>query len=110
MRHVREAEVCDAIAPGGVCCVDSIKKHASGTYLCRMLNKAMIRLFTGLIRFYQGAISPYLGGQKCRYTPTCSEYTVLAIRKYGALKGSWLGLKRMLRCAPWGGHGPDPVP
>jgi len=60
------------------------------------------------VRFYQGAISPYLM-PSCRYTPTCSQYTIEAINKYGALKGSWMGLKRISRCHPWGGSGHDPV-
>ncbi|HAW50808.1 MAG TPA: membrane protein insertion efficiency factor YidD [Flavobacteriales bacterium] len=67
------------------------------------------KLFTGLIKFYQMAISPYLG-QNCRYEPTCSEYSVRAIDKYGVFKGSWLSIKRILSCGPWGGHGYDPVP
>lgn len=46
----------------------------------------------------------------CRHTPTCSEYTMEAIIKYGSLKGSWLGLKRILRCNPFGTSGYDPVP
>ena len=46
----------------------------------------------------------------CRYVPTCSEYTAQAIEKYGAAKGSWLGLLRILRCHPFAGHGEDPVP
>jgi hypothetical protein len=58
---------------------------------------------------YKRVISPWLM-PACRYTPTCAEYTIEAIRKYGALKGSWLGLKRISRCHPWGGHGHDPVP
>lgn len=62
-----------------------------------------------IVRFYQGAISP-LFPSCCRYTPTCSQYAIEAIRKHGALKGSWLALKRILRCQPWGGSGYDPVP
>lgn len=62
-----------------------------------------------LIRFYQHYISP-LTPPACRYTPTCSQYTYEAIQKYGALKGCWLGLKRICRCHPWGGSGYDPVP
>lgn len=67
------------------------------------------KFFVGLIRFYQAAISPYLG-QNCRYTPTCSEYSVQALEKHGVIKGSWLSLKRIVSCGPWGGHGFDPVP
>lgn len=66
-------------------------------------------LFLGLIKFYQKCISP-LTPASCRYTPTCSQYALEAVRKYGALKGGWLALKRILRCNPWGGSGYDPVP
>ena len=69
----------------------------------------MTRLLIILVRFYQGAISP-LFPPACRYTPTCSQYTLEALRKYGALKGGWLAIKRISRCHPWGGHGHDPVP
>lgn len=62
-----------------------------------------------LIKFYQRAISPYLM-PSCRYTPSCSEYGVEAFRKHGFFKGSYLTLKRVLSCHPWGGHGYDPVP
>lgn len=61
------------------------------------------------IRFYQGAISPMFPAA-CRYTPTCSQYAVEAVRKYGAVKGCWLAVKRIARCHPWGGSGDDPVP
>jgi putative membrane protein insertion efficiency factor len=46
----------------------------------------------------------------CRYAPSCSEYAIIAMRKYGAIKGSWLATKRLMRCHPWGGSGYDPVP
>ena len=49
-------------------------------------------------------------GRQCRYTPTCSAYALEALQKHGLLKGSWLAFKRILRCAPWGGSGYDPVP
>jgi len=62
-----------------------------------------------LIRFYRGYISP-LKPPVCRFTPTCSEYALEAIMKYGAIKGSWLAIKRICRCHPWGGSGYDPVP
>ncbi|MBL7692857.1 MAG: membrane protein insertion efficiency factor YidD [Flavipsychrobacter sp.] len=73
------------------------------------VKKLLTILFTGLIRFYQLAISPLLGA-RCRYTPTCSAYGMEAIKKHGPLKGGWLTLKRFGRCHPWGGHGYDPVP
>lgn len=67
------------------------------------------RLMCRLIRFYKGAISPYLM-PACRFTPTCSEYAYEAITKYGALKGGFLALKRVLRCNPFCKGGYDPVP
>ena len=67
------------------------------------------RLVVLLIRFYQYAISPFLG-RSCRYHPSCSEYAVEAVEKYGALKGSWLAVKRVGRCHPWHPGGYDPVP
>lgn len=66
-------------------------------------------LFIGLIRFYQLVISPILPAS-CRYTPTCSQYSLEAIKKYGPFKGGYLAFRRILRCNPWGGHGHDPVP
>lgn len=65
--------------------------------------------FIFLIRIYQWFISPLLGN-KCRYTPTCSQYGVEALQKHGIFKGGYLTLKRFLSCHPWGGHGHDPVP
>lgn len=62
-----------------------------------------------LIRIYQVTLSPWLG-KSCRYTPTCSNYGIEAIRKYGFFKGGWLTFKRILSCNPWGGSGYDPVP
>jgi uncharacterized protein len=61
------------------------------------------------IWLYQKAIPPYLP-TACRYTPTCSHYSQEAIQRHGLLKGSWLGVKRLARCHPWGGQGYDPVP
>ena len=62
-----------------------------------------------LIRIYQVTLSPFIGNS-CRYTPTCSNYGIEAIQKYGAFKGGWLTFKRILSCNPWGGSGYDPVP
>ena len=73
----------------------------------------MKRIFSFLllipIKIYQTIISPLLG-PSCRFTPTCSQYAVEAIQKYGPFKGSWLSFKRILKCHPWGGSGYDPVP
>jgi len=62
-----------------------------------------------LVKIYQWFISPFTLSS-CRFTPTCSQYALEALRKYGPLKGLWLALRRLSRCHPWGGHGYDPVP
>ena len=62
-----------------------------------------------LVRGYQKLISPLMP-DCCRYQPSCSEYMVEALKKHGAVKGSYLGIKRILRCHPFGGSGYDPVP
>jgi putative membrane protein insertion efficiency factor len=65
--------------------------------------------FIIIIKIYQLLISP-LFPSSCRYTPTCSHYTVEALKKHGLFKGGWLGIKRISKCHPWGGNGYDPVP
>jgi putative membrane protein insertion efficiency factor len=69
----------------------------------------LAKLFIAIIRFYQLVISPILPSA-CRYTPSCSAYGIEALKKHGAIKGSILTIKRIMRCNPWGGHGEDPVP
>lgn len=71
--------------------------------------QVIIYPFLLLIRFYQGAISPFLPAV-CRYTPTCSHYAAEALQKHGLVKGGWLATKRIVSCNPWGGKGYDPVP
>ena len=73
------------------------------------MNKILVTPFILLVRFYQLAISPWMGSN-CRYQPTCSSYMIEALKEHGLLKGLWLGTKRIGRCHPWGGHGYDPVP
>lgn len=75
----------------------------------KSLKKIVSFPFIALIKIYQHVISPWMG-PSCRYTPTCSQYGIDAIKKYGPIKGGWLTLKRIGRCHPWGGHGHDPVP
>ena len=75
----------------------------------------MLLIVRFLIRFYQWTISPVLSalggpGAGCRFQPTCSRYFLEAVETHGLLRGSWLGLKRLGRCQPWGGQGDDPVP
>ena len=74
------------------------------------------RLVLGLIRLYQKTLSfdhgitgKIFGERFCRFYPTCSEYSYQAIAKYGVLRGSWIGAKRIIRCHPWNDGGYDPV-
>lgn len=73
------------------------------------LKKILIFPFVLLVRFYQGAISPFTPAA-CRFEPTCSHYTVEALQKHGLFKGGWLAIKRIISCHPWGKSGYDPVP
>lgn len=73
------------------------------------LRRLAVTLLVLPIRFYQVAISPHTP-PACRFTPTCSQYAIEAIRKHGPFKGLYLAVKRILRCNPWGGSGYDPVP
>lgn len=74
-----------------------------------VLKNFLLLLLTALVRVYQLLISPMLP-PSCRYTPTCSAYMLGALKVHGPVQGLWLGLKRIGRCHPWGGHGYDPVP
>uniref|UniRef100_A0A7C4AT25 Putative membrane protein insertion efficiency factor n=1 Tax=Desulfomonile tiedjei TaxID=2358 RepID=A0A7C4AT25_9BACT len=67
------------------------------------------RVLVGVIRFYQVFLSP-LFPSACRFYPTCSEYAILAVVRYGPAKGAWLAVKRLVRCRPFGPGGYDPVP
>jgi len=69
----------------------------------------MRAVIVAAIRGYQILISPWLPGS-CRYEPSCSHYALEAVRRHGALRGSWLSVRRLLRCHPFGSHGYDPVP
>lgn len=92
-----------------------LTNHVAHTLII-MINHILKGISTGLswllllpIFFYRNCISPFTP-PSCRYTPTCSQYAVEAIRKHGPFKGLWLAVKRILRCHPWGGSGYDPVP
>ena len=74
-----------------------------------MLNKVATFPLLILIRGYQLIISPLLGSN-CRFMPTCSEYAMESLRSHGLIKGSYLTIKRIGKCHPWGGHGYDPIP
>jgi uncharacterized protein len=73
------------------------------------LNKLLTLPFVVLIKIYQYGISPLIG-PKCRFTPTCSNYALAALKKHGFVKGFWLSLKRISSCHPLGKSGYDPVP
>lgn len=75
----------------------------------QVLKKIIQFPFILLIKLYQWIISP-LTPAACRYTPTCSQYSIEAIKEWGVLRGGWLAIKRISSCHPWGGHGHDPVP
>ncbi len=69
----------------------------------------MKQLLLVLLGFYRYAISPMLG-RRCRFFPSCSEYAAEAVEKHGAVRGSWLSVRRLFRCHPWNPGGFDPVP
>jgi hypothetical protein len=75
----------------------------------KYIGKLFEWLFIVMIKIYQYTISPLLGAN-CRYTPTCSQYSIEALKTHGTIKGLWLALKRISSCHPWGGRGYDPVP
>jgi len=86
----------------------------NGTLLAESQNIAMFRkiaviIFISLIRFYQTCISPFFFASCCRFYPSCSEYAIEAIELYGPVKGTFLGMKRILRCNPLHPGGYDPV-
>jgi len=73
----------------------------------------MKKLLIAILKIYSRAVSPFLTrifGNACRFTPTCSEYSIAAVEKFGALKGLKLGIRRFAKCHPWGDFGYDPVP
>jgi putative membrane protein insertion efficiency factor len=78
-------------------------------HFSRLARQVLIFPFLALIRLYQLIVSPWLG-PKCRFTPTCSQYGMEALRKHGLIKGLWLTIRRVSKCHPWGGSGFDPVP
>ncbi len=74
-----------------------------------MIRKLLTKILLLPIYFYRGYISPLIP-PSCRFTPTCSQYAMEAIQKYGPFKGLYLAVRRILKCHPWGGSGYDPVP
>ena len=74
-----------------------------------MINRILIFPLIVFIRIYQLVISPIIG-QNCRFQPTCSEYAASCFKQFGLIKGTFLSLKRIAKCHPWGKHGYDPIP
>ena len=72
------------------------------------MKQLLNNIFVRIIKLYQVMISPFFS-PTCRYIPSCSEYGIQAIKKYGLFKGGYQTIKRILRCHPWGGRGHDPV-
>ncbi|MDE5968447.1 MAG: membrane protein insertion efficiency factor YidD [Muribaculaceae bacterium] len=77
--------------------------------LCYGVRLLLVWLLSLPIKFYRACISPMLPAS-CRFTPTCSQYALEALRRHGPFKGLWLTIRRISRCHPWGGSGYDPVP
>jgi len=77
--------------------------------MANAVSKALAWPLIQVVRLYRLAISPWLGAN-CRFDPTCSTYAIEALQVHGILKGTWLAVKRIGRCHPWGGSGYDPVP
>jgi len=86
----------------------SNEAHSSPSPLsrCRHAARSLLIAHVWLYRHTIGLALP----DSCRFTPTCSDYFIQAVRKHGAIKGAWLGVRRILRCHPYGGSGHDPVP
>lgn len=80
-------------------------------YIYSKISYVLKKILIGAVKFYRKFISPYKGNTHCRFTPTCSEYSLEALEKYGPFKGTYLSVKRILRCHPYSKHsGYDPVP
>lgn len=88
-----------------------MKRFHLGQFILNAPRLALV----GCVLFYQVVLSPIkfaiLGpASRCRFEPSCSQYAIDALRQHGFLRGTWLAVKRLLRCHPWGAFGPDPVP
>ncbi|GAB4186899.1 MAG: membrane protein insertion efficiency factor YidD [Phycisphaeraceae bacterium] len=73
-----------------------------------LVRDCLSRVLIGMVLVYRATLGRFMGGH-CRFTPTCSQYMIDAVRKYGPIKGAWRGIKRIARCHPFGGSGYDPA-
>lgn len=103
------AEACAEASPEACATANAADNSKNAPQSCSLARRVATAPLVLLVRFYQICISP-LKPSCCRFTPTCSQYALEALRKYGVFKGTWLAIKRILRCHPWGGSGYDPVP
>lgn len=103
------AEACTEASPEACATAVAADNSKNAPQSCSLARRVATAPLVLLVRFYQICISP-LKPSCCRFTPTCSQYALEALRKYGVFKGTWLAIKRILRCHPWGGSGYDPVP
>ena len=103
------AEACTEASPEACATANAADNSKNAPQSCSLARRVATAPLVLLVRFYQICISP-LKPSCCRFTPTCSQYALEALRKYGVFKGTWLAIKRILRCHPWGGSGHDPVP
>ena len=103
------SEVCAEASPEACATAVAADNSKNAPQSCSLARRVATAPLVLLVRFYQICISP-LKPSCCRFTPTCSQYALEALRKYGVFKGTWLAIKRILRCHPWGGSGYDPVP
>lgn len=76
--------------------------------MIRLINSAASGVILAIVWIYRGTLGIFMGGH-CRFQPTCSQYMLDAVKKYGPWRGGWKGIKRVCRCHPWGGSGYDPA-
>lgn len=103
------SEACAEASPEACTTAVAADNSKNAPQSCSLARRVATAPLVLLVRFYQICISP-LKPSCCRFTPTCSQYALEALRKHGVFKGTWLAIKRILRCHPWGGSGYDPVP
>jgi hypothetical protein len=89
--------------------MSAVGAHGAAESPLLFLRRLPQLLLVGLLRFYRATVSP-LYGPTCRYYPSCSAYALLAVQRHGALRGSWLAIRRLARCHPWTAGGVDDVP